>query len=90
MKRYMIERDVPGVGALPPCEMAAAAARSNAALAQLDGRVEWVQSFVTTDKTFCVYLADDEAAIHKHAEISGFPANRITEIGGIIDPSTAG
>jgi len=90
MKRYMIERDVPGVGMLPPCEMAAAAARSNAALAQLDGRVEWVQSFVTTDKTFCVYLADDEAAIHQHAEISGFPANRITEIGGIIDPSTAG
>jgi hypothetical protein len=90
MKRYMIERDVPGIGGLPPCELAAAAARSNDALAQLGGRAEWVQSFVTSDKTFCVYLAKDEFAIYEHARLSGFPANRITEIGGIIDPSTAG
>lgn len=90
MKRYMIERDIPGVGALKNCEMAAAAARSNAALEVLDGRAEWVQSFVTGDKTFCVYLADDEEAIHEHARISGFPATRVTEISGIIDPSTAG
>lgn len=89
MKRYMIERNIPGVGALQPCEMAAAAARSNAALAELEGRAEWVQSFVTDDKTFCIYLADDEAAIHDHARISGFPANKVTEIGSIIDPSTA-
>ena len=90
MKRYMIEREIPGVGALSQCEMAAAAARSNAALGELNGRAEWVQSFVTGNKTFCVYLASDEAAIHEHARISGFPASRITEIGGIIDPSTAG
>lgn len=90
MKRYMIERNIPGVGALRPCEMAEAAAKSNAALAQLQGRAEWVQSYVTDDKTFCVYLAADEAAIHDHARISGFPASRITEIGSIIDPSTAG
>lgn len=90
MKRYMIERNIPGVGALRPCDMAEAAAKSNAALAQLQGRAEWVQSYVTHDKTFCIYLAADEAAIHDHARISGFPASRITEIGSIIDPSTAG
>lgn len=90
MKRYMIERDLPGVGSLSQSEMAAAAARSNAALAQLNGRVEWVQSFVTDDKTFCIYLAEDDAAIHEHARTSGLPATKVTEIGGIIDPSTAG
>jgi hypothetical protein len=90
MKRYMIERNLPGIGTLSHCEKAAAAARSNAALAQLNGRAEWVQSFVTDDKTFCIYLAEDDAAIHEHARISGFPATRITEIGDIIDPSTAG
>lgn len=90
MKRYMIERDLPGVGSLSQSEMAAAAARSNAALAQLNGRAEWVQSFVTDDKTFCIYLAEDDAAIHEHARTSGLPATKVTEIGGIIDPSTAG
>jgi hypothetical protein len=89
MKRYMIERDIPGVGALTQCELAVAAAKSNAALGELNGRAEWVQSFVTDDKTFCIYLAEDDAVIHDHARISGFPASRITEIGGIIDPSTA-
>ena len=90
MKRYMIERNLPGVGTLSHCEMAAAAARSNAALTQLNGRAEWVQSFVTDDKTFCIYLAEDDAAIQEHARISGFPATKVTEIGDIIDPSTAG
>lgn len=89
MKRYMIERDIPAVGTLNTSELAAAAAKSNAALEELGGRAEWVQSFVTEDKTFCVYLAKDEAAIHDHARISGFPASKVTEIGGIIDPSTA-
>jgi hypothetical protein len=89
MKRFMIEREIPGVGALCNGELAAAAARSNAALGQLNGRAEWVQSYVTADRTYCVYLADDEAAIHEHARLSGFPADKVTEIGGIIDPSTA-
>jgi len=90
MKRYMIERELPGIGGLSHCEMAAAAAKSNSALEKLNGRAEWVQSFVTDDKTFCIYLAEDDAAIHEHARISGFPASKVTEIGGIIDPSTAG
>lgn len=90
MNRYIIERDLPGVGALVDCELAAAAAKSNAALEELGGRAEWVQSFVTADKTFCIYLAEDDAAIHEHARISGFPATKVTRISGIIDPSTAG
>jgi hypothetical protein len=88
MKRFMIERDLPCVGDLSSDQLSDAAARSNAALRQLDGKAQWVQSFVAADKTFCVYLADDERAIHEHARTSGFPANRITEIPRIIDPTT--
>jgi hypothetical protein len=89
MRKFMIEREIPGVGRLDSCELAQAAARSNQALATLAPRVQWQQSFVTGEKTFCVYLAEDEDAIRQHAERSGFPANRITEITGVIDPSTA-
>jgi hypothetical protein len=90
MKKYMIERDIPGVGAMTPDQLKGAAATSNAALAQLGPRVQWVESFVTPDKTFCVYMAEDEAAIQEHARLSGFPANRVTEVGGMISPATAG
>lgn len=89
MKRYIIERDLPAVGQMKSNELSAAAAKSNAALEQLTGRAQWVQSFVAADKTFCVYLATDERAIHDHARISGFPASKITEVPGIIDPTTA-
>jgi hypothetical protein len=89
MKRYIIERELPAVGQLKGTELKAAAAKSNAALGELKGSAQWVQSFVAADKTFCVYLATDERAIHEHARISGFPANRITEVPGIIDPTTA-
>jgi hypothetical protein len=66
-----------------------AAETSNDALSELGPDIQWVESFVAADKTFCVYLAKDEAIIHKHAEISGFPASKITEIIGMIDPTTA-
>lgn len=89
MNRYIIERDIPQVGSLKQAELKGAAAKSNEALAQLAPKVQWVESFVAADKTFCVYLAEDEAAIRKHAEISGFPATKITLIGKIIDPTTA-
>ena len=89
LKTYVIEREMPGVGQMTPAELAAAAATSNAALAQLDPRVKWVESFVTGDKTFCVYLAEDEAVIREHGRLAGFPANLITEVTGIIDPTTA-
>jgi hypothetical protein len=90
MKTYLIERDIPGVGAMSAEQLKGAAVQSNAALAQLEPRVKWLQSFVTQDKTFCVYEAEDEAVIREHARISGFPATRITEVGGTIGPATAG
>jgi len=89
MKRYMIERDLPSVGRMNGQELSAASAKSNEALAQLTGRVQWVQSYVAGDKTFCVYLADGEDAIRDHARLSGFPATTITPIPNIIDPTTA-
>jgi hypothetical protein len=90
MKKYMIERDIPGVGAMTADQLKGAAATSNAALAKLGPRVQWLESFVTADKTFCVYMAEDEAAIQEHARLSGFPANKVTEVGGMISPATAG
>ena len=89
MRKFVIEREIPGVGSLDSCALSDAAKRSNGALAELAPRVQWQQSFVTADKTFCIYLAEDEDAIRAHAERSGFPANRITEITSVIDPSTA-
>ena len=89
MKKYLIEREIPGVGAFTPEQLKGAAATSNAALAQLADKVQWQQSYVAGDKTFCVYLATDEAAIREHSRLSGFPANKITEINGVIDPATA-
>ena len=90
LKRFVIERDIPGVGALSADELKGAATTSNTALCQLGPRVQWLESFVTRDKTFCLYLAEDEAVIQEHARLSGFPATRVTEIAGVIDPATAG
>ncbi len=90
MRKFIIERELPAVGSMEREQLKAAAAQSNAALAQLAPDVQWVESYVADDKTFCVYLAKDEDVIRKHAEISGFPANRITEIRRMIDPTTAG
>ena len=89
MKKYMIERDIPGVGRMNGDELRGAATTSNLALRKLTPRVQWQQSYVAGDKTFCVYLAEDEEAIREHAKLSGFPATKITEINGVIDPSTA-
>lgn len=90
MKKYLIEREIPGVHQLDGEALKGAAATSNAALAQLGPKVQWIQSFVTPDKTFCLYLAENEDAVREHAKLSGFPANKITEVSGIIDPTTAG
>lgn len=89
MKRYVIERDLPGVGQLSGAELRGAAETSNEALAQLAGRAQWVQSFVADNRTFCIYLAEDEDAVQEHARMSGFPATKVTEIRDIIDPMTA-
>lgn len=89
MRRFMIERDIPKVGSLEREQYREAAKKSNEALRQLGPDIQWAYSFVAADKTFCVYYAKDEAIIRKHAEISGFPANKITEIPKSMDPTTA-
>lgn len=89
MKRYIIERDIPGVGKLNGEELKGAVAKSNEALAKLAGKAQWLESFVVEDKTFCVYLAENEAAVHEHAKLSGFPASKVTEVRSVIDPMTA-
>ena len=88
LKRFVIERDLPGIGGSSGDDLAGATATSNAALAQLAPRVQWEHSYVAGDKTFCLYLAEDEEAIREHARISGFPATVITEVKTIIDPTT--
>ena len=89
MKRFLIERNIPGVDMLTIEQLRAAAVTSNEALAKLEGKVQWVHSYIVRDQTVCVYLADSEALVQEHARLSGFPANTITEIHGIIDPITA-
>ena len=89
MKRYVIEREVPGIGSLNAEQLQGAAAKSCDALNKIGTDVQWIESYVAADKTFCVYLAANENAIHTHAKLSGFPANKITEVRTIIDPTTA-
>jgi hypothetical protein len=89
MRRFVIERDIPKVGSFEREQLKGAAAKSNEVLAQLSPDIQWEHSYVAGDKTFCIYLAKDEAVIRRHAEISGFPANTITEVRKIIDPTTA-
>ena len=89
MRRFVIERAIPKVGTLEREQLREAAKTSNKALAQLSPDIQWLESFVAEDKTFCIYLAKDESVIHRHAEISGFPATTITEVRKKIDPTTA-
>jgi hypothetical protein len=89
MKQYVIERNIPGVGQFSSEQYKGAAETSNDALAKLAGKVQWVQSFVVADKTFCIYLAEDEALVQEHARISGFPANTVTEVRKVFSPMTA-
>jgi hypothetical protein len=89
MKRYVIERNIPGIGNLNRAQLKDAATTSNAALAKLSGKVQWVESFVVSDKTFCIYLADSEAEVQEHARLSGFPASKVTEVRSVISPMTA-
>ena len=89
MYRFVIEREIPTVGSFDRGQLRDASRTSNDALAKLSPKVQWEHSYVADNKTFCVYLADDEDAIHEHAKLSGFPANRITPISSVIDPTTA-
>ena len=89
MKKYMIEREIPKIGSLEREQLQQGAAKSNQVLRQLGPDIQWLESFVTANKMYCMYLAKDEALIRRHADLSGFPATRVTEIGVTIDPTTA-
>ena len=88
MKKFVIEREIPNVGQLGAEQLRSTAAKSNEALRELGPGIQWQESFVTADKTFCIYLAKDEAIIRRHAELSGIPVTKVTEIGKIIDSTT--
>jgi hypothetical protein len=89
MPKYMIERDMPGAGALAPDELAAIAERSCQALDEIGPQIQWLESFITADKVYSVYIARDERLVREHAHLSGLPVHTIREVKTIIDPSSA-
>ena len=89
MPKFVIERDIPGAGKLSPAELKSVSQKSCGVLSSLGPSVQWVHSYVTDDKLYCVYLAKDESLVRRHAELGGFPANRIARVTAIIDPGTA-
>lgn len=89
MKKYIIERAIPGIEKSSPDELRKAARTSNAVLEELGPEIQWVESYVVNDMTLCVYMARDEDIIREHAEKSGFPATKITEVKTMIGPGTA-
>ncbi len=89
MPKYLIEREIPGAGNLTPQELQGISQKSCSVLQSLGPQIQWVQSYVTGDKVYCVYVAPNEDMIREHAKQGGFPANRISEIKSVIDPTTA-
>lgn len=89
LKRFIIEREIPGIGQMSVTELCGAARASNQALGQIGPSIQWQHSYVAGDKTFCVYIADSEEAIRRHSELSGIPVTSITEAPQVIDPLTA-
>lgn len=89
MPKFVIERDLPGAGKLSPAELKGVAQKSCAVLRELGPSVQWLQSYVTGDKIYCVYIAPDEAAVRKHAQMGGFPANKVSRVMSVIDPTTS-
>jgi len=89
MPKFVIEREMPGAGALSAADLRGAAQKSCAALRDVGPSVQWLHSYVTDDKLYCVYIAPDEAAVRRHAQIGGFPADRVSRVRATIDPTTA-
>jgi hypothetical protein len=89
MPKYIIEREIPNAGALSMSELQAIAQRSCSVLQQLGPSIQWVQSYVTENKITCVYIAPNAEIIREHAKLGGFPANRVLEVGVVIDPTTS-
>jgi hypothetical protein len=89
MPKYIIEREIPNAGALTEEQLQGISQKSCSVLQAMGPQIQWVQSYVTGDKVYCVYIAPDEASVKEHAEKGGFPANRISEVKTVIDPTTA-
>lgn len=89
MPKYLIEREIPGAGELTPAELQGISRKSCSVLNAMGPQIQWLRSYVTGDKIYCVYIAPDEQAIRDHAEQGGFPANRISQVARVIDPTTA-
>ena len=89
MPKYGIERDIPKAGSLSPDQLQAISQKSCGVLRQLGSEIQWLQSYVTDDKIYCVYIAPNEDMVREHAKQGGFPANRVSEVKHIIDPTTA-
>jgi hypothetical protein len=89
MPRFVIERSLPGAGKLPPAELQAISQKSCGVLQAMGPKIQWVQSYVTDDKIYCVYLAPDEQAVRQHAQRGGFPADVVARVRSVIDPTSA-
>ncbi|MCX7103215.1 MAG: DUF4242 domain-containing protein [Methylobacter sp.] len=89
MPKYIIEREIPGAGALTSQDLQGISQKSCGVLSAMGPSIQWIESYVTDDKVYCVYIAQDEATVRAHAEQGGFPANRVSEVKTIIDPTTA-
>ena len=89
MPKYIIEREIPGAGQLSPNELQAVSKTSCSVLNKLGPQIQWIESYVTNDKVYCVYIAPDEATVREHARQGGFPANSVSEVKCVIDPTTA-
>jgi len=89
MPKYVIEREIPGAGQLSPAQLQAISQKSCGVLNNLGPHIQWIESFVTDDKIYCIYRAPNEAMVREHASQGGFPANRVSEVKTIIDPTTA-
>jgi hypothetical protein len=89
MPKYVIERDLPGAGKLSAADLKGVSAKSCGVLQALGPSIQWVQSFVADDKIYCIYIAPNEAMVREHAKLGGFPANKVSEVREVIDPTTA-
>ncbi|MEO8225327.1 MAG: DUF4242 domain-containing protein [Gammaproteobacteria bacterium] len=89
MPKYVIERDIPGAGKLSAADLQGISAKSCGVLGQLGTSIQWLQSYVTDDKVYCVYIAPNEALVREHARLGGFPANKVSVVRRMIDPTTA-
>ncbi|MCE5232944.1 MAG: DUF4242 domain-containing protein [Mizugakiibacter sp.] len=89
MPKYVIEREIPGAGKLSPAELHGISQKSCGVLSAMGPQIQWVESYVTDDKIYCIYIAPNETMVREHARLGGFPANRVSEVKSVINPTTA-